>query len=495
MTGVRRYVIAYDVGTSGVKAALVDPAGRLIDSSTHSYQLTTLPNGWVDQDLNEMLTVVADATHQLLARTGVASTEIEGIGVTAQMFNLQAVDRLGVPLLPMVSWLDLRATRIAEDLASRMTPEEQFSQFGSTVTAKDMLPKMLWLRDEHPDLWLRTAKLLDCKEAVVMYLTGAAVTDFAGASATRLADAQSGSWNQAACTALDVPVSMLPEIRPATAIAGGLLKGPAARLGLVPGTPVVVGAGDVPATQIGAGASEAGHAQLSLGTSGYWGIVIDGPLADPNRRLGLLAHVDPDKRILWLEIATAGGALSWFLRLLGQAAPDPVGLDRLVREATGDVPLFAPWLSGERAPLFDDRIRGAFVGLGLHHGLGHLLRAVMEGVAFQARYALEYGLAFGPPVLSIRCVGGGAVSDAWIQIVADVLDRTIESVKDPQDAGARGAAALALVGLGRQRDLSFVKDAAVVDRTFRPLPQLRERYERNYVLYKQLYERLNQASA
>ena len=482
-----RYVIAYDVGTSGVKAVLTDGAGRVVASHTRPYGLVTLPDGWVDQDMDEILAAIGEATRQLISRSGVAPASVQGIGVTAQMFNLQAVDPSGRPLLPMISWLDLRATPQARALADRMPTAEQFRQLGSLVTAKDIIPKILWLREQRPDTWRRTAKLLDCKEAVVMYLTGVPVTDFAGATAMRLFEMTSRGWNESACALLGIPLSLLPTIAPATSIAGGLLLEPAERLGLVAGTPVVVGAGDVPATQVGAGATAPGDAHLSLGTAGYWGITLAEPLVDPARRFGVLAHMDPARWILWLEVATAGGALAWFLRLLGPAGPDLATVDRLVRETTDDVPVFAPWLSGERAPVFDDDVRAAFVGLDLHHGMGHILRAIMEGVAFQVRWAFEYALAYGSPVVGIRAVGGGTMSEVWLQIISDVLGRPVMAMRDPQDAGARGAAACVLVGLGRRKDFAFVRRGAAVDTTYEPSPATRERYERGYSRFKQVY--------
>ena len=253
---------------------------------------------------------------------------------------------------------------------------------------------------------------------------------------------------------------------------------------------MAVGAGDVPATQVGRRWTAPGDAHLSLGTAGYWGITLAEPLVDPARRVGLLAHMDPARWILWLEIPTAGAALAWFLRILGSAAPDHATVERLVGESTDDVPLFAPWLSGERAPVFDDEIRAAFVGLDLHHGLGHILRAVMEGVAFQVRSALEYALSHGSPVRDIRSVGGGTMSGAWLQIISDVLGRPLMAMRDPQDAGARGAAACVLVGLGHQRDFAFVQRDAAVETVYEPSAVTRDAYERRYARFRQLYERL-----
>ena len=152
------------------------------------------------------------------------------------------------------------------------------------------------------------------------------------------------------------------------------------------------------------------------------------------------------------------------------------------------MPLFAPWLSGERVPVFDDDARAAFVGLAIRHGLGHLLRSVMEGVAYQLRWAFDYALAYGAPVLEIRCVGGGTMSDAWLQIIADVLERPILAVRDPQDAGARGAAACVRVGLGHEPDLAFARQEAALDRTYEPSDAAKDRHDRGYDRFRELYD-------
>jgi sugar (pentulose or hexulose) kinase len=219
---------------------------------------------------------------------------------------------------------------------------------------------------------------------------------------------------------------------------------------------------------------------------------------DPAGQLGVLGHVAPDRWILWLEVATGGGALSWLLRLLDAPDADEPGastladLDRLVAEADPgmDGLLFAPWLSGERVPVFDDRLRGAFVGLALGHRRGHLVRAVMEGVAYQMRWALDYADGYGVSVDEIRAVGGGTIGTAWTQIVADTLGRPMLSMASPQDATARGAAACAIVGLGLEPDLEFARETAIVERMHRPDLDRMASADRAFGRYRRLYDAL-----
>jgi xylulokinase len=489
-------VLAWDIGTSGVKAVIVDRDGRIVAAAQRGYRLATGADGWVEQDLDAIEAACVAATRELLAGGPAVAGAIDGIGLTAQMFDLAPVDPAGASTLPMLSWLDQRAAAEADALAARVGRAEQAALFGAVVTAKDVIPKVLWLRDRAPDAWAATRWLLDCKEALVLRLTGRAVIDPAGALAFRLYDPVAGRWSAAACDRIGIPIERLPDVEPATAIAGGLLREAAGRLGLPAGVPVVVGTGDVPASQLGAGATDPGDAHVSLGTAVYFGITTDRPAPDPAGQLGVIGHADPRLWILWLEVATGGGALAWLLRALGDgtdpSAAELAALGERVAGVAGEMDdlLFGPWLSGERVPVFDDRIRGAFTGLGLRHGRVHLVRAVMEGVAYQMRWALDYGAAYGIPIGEIRGVGGGFIGAPWTQVIADILGRPIASIERPQDAAAVGAAACALVGVGAQPDLRFVRERARVARTFTPDPERRAIHDDGYARFRRLYDAL-----
>lgn len=481
-------VVAYDVGTSGVKAVIVDAAGKVLGSRVRTYGIDTPRPGWVEQDVETMIAELGRASGEVMADVGVEPRDVAAVGVTAQMFSLVPADGAGRPLRPMLSWLDERAADQATALARRIPPDRQYATFDALLTAKDIVPRINWLRSEASSLDGRTAWYLDCKETIVARLTGTIAIDPAGASAFRLTNPVTGEWDAEACAAADVPIDRLPPIHAATAVVGTLTSEAASLTGLPAGTPVVAGAGDVPASQVGSGAGAPGGAHLSLGTAVYFGMVADRHLVDPGRRLGPLSHVVPGRWILWLEIATGGAALSWLDRQLAgfgahKAERDHELVDRAVVDAAGDMDglLFAPWLTGERVPLFDDTARAAFIGLGLHHGPAHLVRAVMEGVASQITLAFEYGVAYGIEPLTIRSVGGGSIGSAWLEIIAESLGRTLEVVAEPQDAGARGAAACALVGAGLAPSVDTAVPASI-QRTVVPDPgragAARERLER-----------------
>jgi xylulokinase len=403
------------------------------------------------------------------------------------MFSVVPVDRDGRPLRPMISWLDQRASAMADELAGRAGPDNGYGLFDAILTGKDIVPKVAWLRAEDDDP--RTAWYLDCKEAIVARLTGAVAVDPCGASAYRLVDQATGRWDSEAAHLAGVPIERLPPIADATAVGGRLTREAAALTGLAAGTPVVVGAGDVPAGQLGAGASRPGDVHLSLGTAAYFGIATDRRVDDPRRRLGPLRHVVDGRWLVWLETATGGGALAWLRRQLagfappGATLPDHEAIDRGVLAVADEMDglVFAPWLTGERVPLFDDTVRAGFFGLALHHGAAHLTRAVMEGVACQIATAFDYGLGYGVTPSSIRAVGGGGIGAVWTGIIADTLGQPLEIVAEPQDAAARGAAACALVGAGMASDVERAVPATI-ERTVEPDPAgmqvARERLDR-----------------
>jgi xylulokinase len=367
----------------------------------------------------------------------------------------------------MLSWLDQRSAAEAARIRAASGPDEGYAMFDSVLTAKDVVPRIAWLEAHEPDTARRTMWYVDCKEALAARLTGVVATDPAGASAFRLLDPRTDEWDSDRCRLAGVPIDRLPPIVAATDVIGHLTPAAAELTGLRVGTPVACGTGDVAASQIGAGAVGPGDVHLSLGTAVYFGILSATQIADPGRRLGPLRHIAPPGWLLWLEIATGGAALSWLDRQIaglgGPVERDHAAVDLAVEAVAAEMEglQFVPWLTGERVPLFDDAARAAFVGLALHHGQAHLIRAVMEGVASQIAWAYEYGLAYGITPGTIRAVGGGTIGGLWTRLIADALDRPLEIVAEPQDAGARGAAACALVAAGLANDVRSAVPPAI----------------------------------
>jgi xylulokinase len=498
----QRFVLAHDTGTAGDKAVLTDLSGRILHASYQPYPVLYPRPEWAEQDPETLWQAVAGTTRQVIGAAGVDPKEILGVGISAQMFNLLPVDEEGRPVMPMLSWLDVRSTTQADRLLQGDLPSFLFQHTGNIPTAKDVIPKILWLKEERPDLWARTARLLDCKEYILHRLTGRFATDHHGASVYFLFDPHRRTWSAPVCGALGIPIEMLPPAYPCTAVIGEVTPEAARETGLAPGTPVVACAGDVAVAQSGSGANAPGKAHLCVGTATWVGVSSTVFTNDPAKPFWALSHIDPDKWIIAGEMETGGGALMWFRDAFCQAEAEEakrrgISTYDLLGQMAGAVPpgseklLFAPWLSGERAPVLDHYARGAFAGLSMGHTKGHLARAVMEGVAYHIRWIIEAMEAIGLRVTSVHAIGGGSTSLVWTQIISDVTGQTLRVVEHPLEAGAIGAALTVAVGMGIYSSMEALDDLIQIARVVEPKGDGdRPRYDALYREYRALYEAL-----
>jgi len=501
----KKYIVAHDTGTGGDKAVLTDLRGRIIHSSYKPYGLQYPRPQWVEQDPEELWQAVASTTRLVIEEAGVDPAEILGVGISAQMFNLLPVDENVQPLMPMISWLDVRTVEQADRVLAGDGGGMRsllFEHTGNIPTAKDIIPKILWLKEERPELWKRTAWLLDCKEYIIYRLTGKIATDWHGASVYFLFDPNKKTWSQEACHALGIPMEKLPPAYPSTEIIGEVTEEAAKVTGLLPGTPVVACAGDVAVAQSGSGANANGKAHLCVGTATWVGLSSSRFINDPEKPFWGLNHIDPDKWIIAGEMETGGGALMWFRDNFcqseaEQAAKEGISTYALLsRMAEGISPgadrlIFTPWLSGERAPVLDHYVRGAFIGLSMGHTKGHLARAVMEGVAFHIRWICEALERLGLPVGAMNAIGGGSTSPTWTQIISDVTGRELRVVAHPLEAGAIGAALTVAVGMGVYPNMEAIDELIEISRTVKPRAANQARYDALYREYRTIYESLS----
>ena len=497
----KKYILAHDTGTGGNKAVLCDLKGRVVHSAYRAYGLSYPRPEWVEQDPDELWRVVASTSKQVIRESGIDPGSILGVGVSAQMWNTLPVDEHGRPLTPMLSWLDLRSIKQADRVTAGDMASLIYKHTGNIPTAKDSIPKILWLKEERPDVWNQTAYLLDCKEYILFKLTGRIAIDWVGASVYFLFDPATRTWSPEVCRALDIPIERLPPAFPCTEVIGEITPQAARQTGLKAGTPVVICAGDVAAAQSGAGANREGKVHLCIGTATWIGVSSTTFRNDPVKPFWGLNHMDPHKYIIAGEMETGGGALMWFRDTLGSeekrlaarqarssyelistaAAAAPPGSDRLI---------FLPWLSGERAPVLDHYARGGFIGLTMSHNKGHMARAVMEGVAYHLRWICEAMERIGFRLDGFNAIGGGCNSRLWVQIISDVTGRPVYVVKNHLEAGAAGAALAVAVGLGIYPDMDSVDDLVKIRREVQPDASRWRRYDSLYREYRSLYELL-----
>lgn len=500
MTQSKKYILAHDTGTGGDKAVLTDLAGRVIHSAYQAYGLSYPQAEWVEQDPDELWRAVAATTRQAIQEAGVDPAEILGVGISAQMFNALPVDEHCRPLTPMLSWLDLRSIRQADRLLKGDLPDFLFHNTGNFPTAKDVIPKILWLKEERPDLWERAAYIFDCKEYILSQLTGKTVTDWVGASCYFLFNPHQRAWSADACARLGIPLEKLPPALPCIEVIGEVTEEAARLTGLLPGTPVVNCGGDVAAAQSGAGANRQGKAHLCIGTATWVGVSTTEFKNDPDKPLWGLSHLDPHKYVIAGEMETGGGALMWFRDTLFESQSGESGgelstyemISKLAKslEPGSDKLIFLPWLAGERAPVLDHYARGAFIGLTMSHNIAHMARAVMEGVAYHVRWICEVTHRLGFEFDQVNAIGGGCRSEIWPQIISDVTGKELHIVEHPLEAGAMAAALTVAVGMGIYSNMDEVDDLIKIKKVVQPVEANRPRYDQMYQVYRQLYTEL-----
>jgi xylulokinase len=494
----QKYILAHDAGTGGNKAVLCDLNGLVLHSAYQSYGLSYPQAEWVEQDPDELWMVVAATTRQVLQESGIDPADVIGVGVSAQMWNTLPVDEKGTPLSPMLSWLDLRSVRQADRVLEGDTPSLIFKHTGNIPTAKDSIPKILWLKEERPEIWDRTAYLLDCKEYILFKLTGRIAIDWVGASVYFLFNPYTKRWSQEVCSHLGIPLEKLPPAFPCTEVIGEITIDAARETGLKAGTPVVICAGDVAVAQVGAGANREGKVHLCIGTATWVGVSTATFRNDPEKPFWGLNHIDPNKYIIAGEMETGGGALMWFRDVLCQeechqaAVAGTSSYDLLTKLAASVPPgsdklIFLPWLSGERAPVLDHYARGGYIGMTMSHNKAHMTRAIMEGVAYHLRWICEAMEKTGFVIDSFNGIGGGCNSPVWTQIIADVTGRPLNLVKNHMEAGAAGAALTVAVGLGIHPSMDSLDDLISIDRIIEPVEAHRQRYNDLYRIYRDLY--------
>jgi xylulokinase len=487
-------VLGLDVSTTATKAVLVDPEGGIVGVSMSEYGYQTPHPLWSEQDPLLWWTGTVDAVTRVLGDTRTPAAAVRAVGLSGQMHGLVLLDADGTPVRPAILWNDQRTGAECDTIRARLGRDRLIRITGNDALTGFTAPKLLWVRDHEPGHWARARHMLLPKDFVRHLLTGGFALDVADGAGTLLFDLGARTWSSEVVDALGLDPEWLPSTHEGPEITG-TLSGEAARAtGLAAGTPVVAGGGDQAANAVGVGAVVPGTGALSVGTSGVVFAPTSAPVVEADGRLHAFCHAVPGAWHLMGVMLSAAGSLRWlrdaiapgasYGELAGEAAAVPVGADGL---------LFLPYLSGERTPHPDPLARGAFVGLTVRHGRAHLVRAVLEGVAFGLRDCLELVRGTAPePIVELRASGGGTRSDVWRQVLADVLGATIATTATAEGA-ATGAAILAAVGAGWHRDVASATDAMVrvVSRTA-PGPDA-PRYGSPYGTYRSLYPSLQGA--
>jgi xylulokinase len=484
------YVLGLDISTTGAKALLVG-GGQIVATHTTAQTVSSPFPLWSEQSPEEWWAGMRASIQAVLAESGAAPEEIKAIGVTGQMHGLVMLDANGKVLRPAMLWNDQRTQAQCDEITAAVGEAELIRITGSRALTGFTAPKILWVRENEPDVYAQCAHILLPKDYIRFCLTGAHVIDVSDASGTTLLDVGTRKWSETVCAALDIPMAWLPVVMEGTDISGSVHPEAAAETGLAVGTPVVAGGGDQATAAIGMGLAAPGLVSVTVGTSGVVFAPLDSYVYEPNGSIHAFCHAVPGLWHWMGVMLSAAGALQWYRDTL---APD-VPFETLVNEAAhapagSDGLLFLPYLTGERTPHPDPLARGAFVGLTPRHTRAHMTRAVMEGVAFGLNDSFTLMREGGVPMPDIaRVAGGGTRSPLWRQIIADVLGVPVEAAPTTEGS-AFGAAILAMVGAGWYVSVAdactdWIKQGAITE----PGPE-RAAYETQYETYRALYPAL-----
>lgn len=489
-------LLGIDIGTSGSRAILIDENGAIIASETVEHEAFASPEiGWAEQSPEDWWRASAAAIRACLSHPKVKPEEISAVSFSGQMHGSVFLDERDEVLRPALLWCDQRTEKQCAEITEKIGAARLIEFVSNPAITGFTLPKILWLRENEPENFARVRTILLPKDYVRLRLSGDKASDVADASGTLLFDVRNRKWSDEMMAAFDLSPDLFPKVYESIEITGAVSEQGAAETGLKASTPVVAGAGDNAAGAIGMGIARPGTASATIGTSGVLFAVTDEPRIDPQGRIHTLCHAIPNRWHNTGVTLAAGLSLKWFRENL--AANETY--NDLTREAAKIKPgadglIWLPYLMGERAPHLDPHARAAFVGLTASHTKAHLTRAVLEGVAFSLRDSLEIFKEAGAEIQSIRLGGGGgAKSELWRQIQADVYGATVETV-EAEEGAAYGAAILAGVGVGAWKTVEDAcRQTIRTAQKIKPDAASAEKLNRNYEAYKLLYPALRPA--
>jgi xylulokinase len=488
-------IIAHDLGTTGNKASLHSDDGKMLQHCTISYPAHFASGGVAEQNPMDWWNAVGGASKKLLQMANVSADQITGIGISGQMMGAIFLDENFNPTRDAIIWADFRAQKQSDLLIEKIGLEKAYKKLGHRLNPTYSISKVMWVRDNQPDIWAKTKHICIAKDFVNQKLTGRFVTEPSDASSTNCFDQIKLIWDTEILNAANIPISYFPEIVPSTTVIGGLTKDAADHVGLNAGTPVVAGGGDGPMAALGAGIIEPSDgAYVCMGSSSWVAVSTDKPLHDLKMRSMTWNHIVPNKFSPTATMQAGGASLQWIVEdLLPASEKDryKILLDEAGKVHSSDDGLFfLPHILGERSPYWNPSAAGAFIGLGRHHDRSYLVRAVLEGVAFNLLTCIQAFTDNGVPIKQVDVIGGGAESALWLQIFADIWGVKVRSRSIVEDANSLGAAVTTLVALGKG-EFSMVKELSTITAEFNPTSQS-QKYQKQHKVFLDGYYKLEE---
>jgi xylulokinase len=491
------HLLGIDVGTGGTRAVLLDSHGQVLSAATAEHASMSSPHiGWAEQSPEDWWRAACQAIQKCLAKSSVPGQEVAAIGLTGQMHGLVLLDAQNEVLRPAILWCDQRTGGECREITEQVGAQRLIELTANPALTGFTLPKIWWVQRHEPQIWARVRSLMLPKDYIRFRLTGARAIDVADASGTLMFDVVRRRWSQVMLEISRLDEALLPRVFESQEISGHVNEEGARLSGLRPGIPVVAGAGDQAAGAVGMGIVKAGAVSATIGTSGVVFAATSSPVLEPEGRIHTFCHAIPNRWHVMGVTQGAGLSLRWFRDQFGSGKDDGRDPYERLTEEAANAPagaaglLWTPYLMGERTPHLDPNARGALVGITAQHTRAHVIRAILEGVAFSLRDSLTLFREIGVPIESIRLGGGGARSLVWQQIQADVYGMPVELIEADEGA-AYGAGLLAGAGIGVWPSVDTACETTVrIAKRVQPNPRTVERMNLQYVEYRKLYPAL-----
>lgn len=504
---MKKYILAHDLGTSGDKATFFSLDGKLAGSRVYAYDTAYFNGNWAEQEAEDWWKAVQETTKSLILETGISPEEIAVVSFSGQMMGCLCVDRNGNPLRKAIIWADQRAQKQAKELESKISQWDFYKIVGHRNTASYGIQKFMWIKENEPEVYEKTFKMLNAKDYITYRLTGKFYTEYSDGNSCGCLDIQKRQWSEEILKAAGIAPDKLPELKPSTFVAGGVTREAAALTGLFPGTPVVLGGGDGVTANVGTGSVAPGKTYCCMGTSAWITTTSEKPIFDEKMRIVNWVHIVPDCYAPNGTMQSAGGAYHWVketickmeqydARVHGKSPYDYMNEEIEKSPAGANGVLFLPYLMGERAPRWNPDAKGAFLGLKAENTREDILRSVLEGVTMNLCLCLDV-LRTQIDIEEMTVIGGGAKGRVWRQMMADIYQAKILVPSVLEEASSMGGAITGGVGAGLYKDFSIsekfleIQEIHEADsRASRKYKERKEVFDACYFALEHLYHKL-----
>lgn len=482
-----KYILAHDLGTSGNKASLFSENGTLLESRTISYNTKYFNDTWVEQNANDWWDAVCKSSRILISSSNINPADIAAVSFSGQMMGCLCVDKMGKPLRPSIIWADQRAQEQVKQIEQQINQQDFYHIVGHRNTASYGVQKLMWIRDNEPDIYKKTWKVLNAKDYIVYKLTGNFFTEPSDANSFACFDLSTFNWSDKLIKIAGIDRDKLPDIIPSTGIAGKVIHEAAQLTGMTEGTPVIMGGGDGCVANIGCGSIAPGITYCCMGTSAWITTTAKKPIFDPEMRTVTWAHVIPGMYAPNGTMQYAGGSYNWVKNTIAkyetiQAEKSGISpydlMNKLIEQSSigSNGIIFLPYLLGERAPRWNQDAKGCWVGIKPENTRGDMFRSVLEGVTMNLSICLDI-LRTQMPIEEITVVGGGAKSVVWRQMMANIYNAKIRSLTVLEEGNSMGAAVIGGVGSGLFKDFTAIHRFIKVANEVSPEPEAVEEYK------------------